>query len=114
VRERGIRIAEEHLKLNPDDARALYMAANGMVALGERERGREWAERALAMQPDDPMVLYNAGCIYALLGMREQAIDCEVRAVRNGLTQKGWLEHDSNLDPVRGDPRFEALLRSLE
>lgn len=113
-RERGVRIAAEHLQLNPDDVRALYMAANGMVALGQRERGREWVERALLMQPDDPMVLYNVGCIYAMLGMREQAIDCEERAVHNGLTQKGWLEHDSNLDPLRGEPRFQTLLRSLE
>jgi tetratricopeptide (TPR) repeat protein len=36
ARERGVRNAEEHLKLNPDDARAVYMAANGLVALGQR------------------------------------------------------------------------------
>ena len=34
-RLRGVAIAEAHLKLTPDDARALYMGANGLVALGE-------------------------------------------------------------------------------
>lgn len=113
-RERGVRVAEEHLKLNPDDARAVYMAANGLTALGERERGREWAQRALAMKPDEPMVLYNVGCIYSLLGLVEDAIDCLERAARNGLIQKGWFEHDSNLDPLRTHPRFQSLLKLLE
>ena len=114
ARERGVRVAEEHLKLNPDDARAVYMAANGLVALGERERGREYAWRALAMQPDEPMVLYNVGCVYSLLGHIEEAIDCLEKAARNGLRQEGWFEHDSNLDPLRAHPRFRSLLRLLE
>ena len=113
-RERGVRNAEEHLKLNPEDARAVYMAANGLAALGEQERAREWAQRALVMEPDEPMLLYNAGCIYSLLGSVEEAIDCLERGVRNGLTQKGWLEHDSNLDLVRSHPRFQELLRQLD
>jgi adenylate cyclase len=112
-RELGIRIAESCLKANPDDARAVYMVANGMVALGQIERGREWAGRALAMQPDEPMVLYNVACVYALLGQLEEAIGCLEKAVRNGLTQKGWFEHDSNLDSLRGDARFQALLKKL-
>ncbi|MGC9973343.1 MAG: tetratricopeptide repeat protein [Bryobacteraceae bacterium] len=114
TRERGVRIAEEHLKLNPNDARAVYMAANGLAALGECERAREWAQRALAMEPDEPMVLYNVGCIYSLLGQVGEAIDCLEKAARNGLVQKGWLDHDSNLDPLRTRPRFEGLLRLLE
>lgn len=26
----------------------------------------------------------------------------------------GWLEHNSNLDLIRNDPRFQALLKRLE
>ena len=113
ARRRGIEIAERHLRLNPDDARALYMAANGLVALGERRRGRQYAERALAIRPDDPMLLYNAGCIFSLLGLVEAALDCLEKAAATGLTQKGWYEHDSNLDPLRDHPRFQELLGKL-
>lgn len=113
-RRRGIAIAEEHLALNPDDVRALYMGANGLVALGEIEKGLEWARRALALEPDDPMVIYNVACIYSLAGQAGAALDCIERAVDAGLTQRGWLEHDSNLDLIRGDPRFQALLKRLE
>jgi len=113
-RRRGVAIAEEHLDLNPDDVRALYMGANGLVALGENEKGLDWARRALALEPDDPMVIYNVACIYSLAGQAAEALDCIERAVDAGLTQRGWLEHDSNLDLIRKDPRFQALLKRLE
>lgn len=112
-RRRGVELAEKHLESNPDDARALYMAANGLVALGRKDRGREYAERAVGMRPQDGMLLYNVGCIYSMLGDAERALDCLERAVQRGLTQRGWYEHDSNLDPLRGSARFDALLRAL-
>jgi tetratricopeptide (TPR) repeat protein len=109
----GVAIAEEHLKLNPDDVRALYMGANGLVALGEIEKGRGWAKRAVAMEPDDPMLLYNVSCIFSLAGRADDALDYIERAVDAGLTQRGWLEHDSNLDLIRSTPRFQALMARL-
>jgi len=112
-RRRGIRLAEASWKLNPDEARALYMGANGLVALGEFDRGLEWARRALALDPDEPMVLYNVACIQSLAGRLEDAIDSLEKAVANGLTQKGWLEHDSNLSSLRKDPRYLALLARI-
>jgi len=114
VRKKGIAAADRHLQLNPDDARALYMMANGLVALGERNRGRRFADAALAVGGEDPMLLYNLGCIYSMLGATEQALDCLEKAARSGLTQKGWYEHDSNLDPVRDQRRFQRLMVSLD
>ena len=114
VRRRGVRIAEEHLRLQPDDARALYMGANGLVALGETERGLEWADRALALDPEDPMLLYNIACIRSMAGAGDAALDCLERSVAAGLRYKGWLEHDSNLDAIRSHPRFQALMARLD
>lgn len=63
------------MRLNPDDTRALYMGANGLVALGERAEGLEWARQALAADPDEPMVLYNVACIQSLAGRGDEAMD---------------------------------------
>ncbi len=112
-RKRGVELAEKHLATNPDDVRALYMAANGMVGLGLMERGREFAARARTMRPDDPMTLYNLGCIYARTGAVDEAFDCLHAAVDHGLTQRGWFENDGDLAPVRSDARFGKLLARL-
>jgi TolB-like protein/Flp pilus assembly protein TadD len=110
---RGVRIAEERLKLDPDDVRALYMGANGLISLGERERALEWATLALEMEPDEPMVLYNVACIFSLAGNLDEAIDYLERAVRLGLRQVGWFQNDSNLDPLRTLPRFGQLMKEI-
>jgi non-specific serine/threonine protein kinase len=113
-RRRGVRLAEAKLELNPDDSRALYLGANGLVALGERERGLKWARRALAIDPEEPMAVYNVACVQVLAGQNEEALDSLEQAVRSGLTQKDWIEHDSNLDPLRDHPRFKKLMQFLE
>jgi TolB-like protein/Flp pilus assembly protein TadD len=113
VRRRGVQVAEARLNLNPDDARALYMGANGLVALGETEKGLEWAKQALDLDPNDPMLLYNVACIRSLAGKVEEALDCLEMSVRNGLTERRWLERDSNLDPVRSHSRYQALLELM-
>jgi adenylate cyclase len=109
----GLDVAERHLELNPDDARALYLGASALILLGDLARGRDWIERALAIDPDDPSVLYNAACGYALLGEPDAAISCLEKAVQNGFGHREWLENDSTLDSLRVNPRFEAVRRKL-
>jgi adenylate cyclase len=112
-RRRGVKAVEARLKLNPDDARALYMGANGLVAIGEIDRGIEWAKQALAMDPRDPMVLYNVACIQSLAGFSDDALDSLETALQCGLSMEGWIDHDSNLDPVRTHPRFKRLIMQI-
>jgi len=114
ARRRGVDLVEERIQLHPDDVRALYMGANGLVALGEKELGLEWARRARKIAPADAMLLYNLGCIYSLAGQIDEALDCLERAVAGGLVHKGWYLHDSNLDPLRKQPRFLALMEKME
>jgi adenylate cyclase len=112
-RLRGIEAAKARLMVNPDDTRALYMGGNGLAALGKCEHALEWAKQALAIDPDEPMVLYNVACVQSLAQKYDDALDTLENAVRSGLTQKGWLEHDSNLDPLRSSPRFKKLIKQL-
>ena len=111
---RGLTVAERNFELNPDDARALYLGAGALVVLGEKDRGLEWAARAIALNPDDSSILYNLVCIYALAGETEQALDSLEKLVRQATGQKGWIEHDSDLDSLRDHPRFQALLKEFD
>jgi non-specific serine/threonine protein kinase len=114
ARRSGVARAEEHLKRHPDDVRALYMGANGLVALRETEKGLAWARQALALEPGESMLLYNIGCIYALAGMAEPALDCLEQAFERGQVQKEWYAQDGNLDSLRAHPRFQSLMERLD
>src|ERR1044071_9578825 len=38
-------------------------------------------------------------------------IACLEKAVQNGFGHREWFENDSDLDPLRGDERFQALMK---
>lgn len=112
VYRRGLHLARRHLELNPDDVRAIYLAANAMVALGEKAQGLEWAARALALSPaPSAMVLYNLAAVHALAGEVENGLDFLEQAVRAGYKQREPVEVDPDLQSLRDHPRFRALLQ---
>jgi non-specific serine/threonine protein kinase len=111
--QRGLSVIERHVALHPEDARALYLGGTALSYSKQFDRAREWTNRALAIDPDDPAVLYNVACNYAQMSEPEKAIECLEKALALGEWYKGWAEHDSDLDPIRNDPRFQALLKSI-
>ncbi len=102
--------ARKHLELTPDDPRALYMGAVSLTSLGESDKAREWIRRALAMDPDDPSVLYNIACAFAIENQAHEALDALTKAIDNGFGHWKWIEHDADLDSLRTQPAFVALL----
>ena len=108
--ERALPVIDKHLELNPHDARAWTMAAVSHSRLGDRESGLASAQRALDADPEDAAVLYNVACFYALEGEPDSAIGCLERASEAGFAHREWIEHDPDLDSIRDDPRFRALM----
>jgi len=100
-------------ELEPDNVRAHYLASGVLHQSGRTEEGRQMAERALAMRPDDWSALYNAACFYSNIGEHERALDLLERALSHGGGYLEWMRHDTDLDPLRGLPRFQALLANL-
>jgi len=108
----GVKRAEETLRLYPESARPAQGAACALAALGEKEAAIAMMERGLAIDPDDNNARYNAACTYALLGEIDRAMDVmEVWASNAGREQLNWFKHDSDLDPIRHHPRYQALLK---
>lgn len=110
AQRRALEAAERRLKLHPDDERALYLGAGCLATLGQPDKAREWAKRAVAMEPEDSAVLYNVACVYAQLGLKDSAIDCLEQSLKAGFGHWEWIEHDSDLEPLRAHPRFKALM----
>jgi adenylate cyclase len=111
--KRAVSVAEKVLELRPDETRALYLAATPLHRIGRVAEAHEWVERALFIEPDDASVLYNVACFYAQIGETAKALDCLERARLPGLANKSWIEHDTDLNPLRDEPRFQRLLDQM-
>lgn len=114
VTREGIRRAERTLMLNPKDGRALSIGSGALFEDGQAERALEWAQRALELYPDDMSALINGACTYAKARRKEEALQLLERALTQGWGKREWIEHDSDYDILRDDPRFQRLLANLK
>jgi hypothetical protein len=55
-------------------------------------------------------VLYNIACVFAKEELPADAVTALSKAVDNGFGHWQWIEHDTDLDSIRNDPGFIALL----
>jgi serine/threonine protein kinase/Flp pilus assembly protein TadD len=108
--KRALQLVEKYSASHPDDARALYLGATILVRIGEHEKGAEWARRAIAIDPEETSILYNVACVFALLGKTEDAFTCLGKVMHAGTFYKNWAAKDSDLDSLRSDPRFHAMI----
>jgi len=107
---RALQLIEKHIDSHPDDPRSLYLGAGILARIGDHARSCEWAKRSLAIDPEETSILYNVACVYSLLGRTEDALACLSKVMEHGTFFKNWAAKDSDLDSLRSDPRFHALL----
>jgi tetratricopeptide (TPR) repeat protein len=81
-----------------------YYRRQGMDDLADAHLDR--ARELLADQENE----YNRACMEAISGNSDRALELLELALKNKQTQAGWVVRDPDLDYVRSDPRFYALL----
>jgi adenylate cyclase len=109
----SVDVVQRYLEMNPHDSRALIVAAIQLCIVGERDKGLELVERALDQDGKEPAVLYNAACFYSMQGDIDRSMELLARAVELGWGNRAWLDTDSDLDALRADQRFVALLEGM-
>jgi adenylate cyclase len=108
--------AEKTLTQDPNNAAAVGYGATALAAQGEFKQFKEWMKRALLIDPDNIKSRYNFACVLtAHLNETDTALELlgpvfEKMAI-------GLLNHskaDPDLDPLREDLRFKALVAAAE
>ncbi|MBI2901089.1 MAG: hypothetical protein HYY17_12960 [Planctomycetes bacterium] len=64
-----------------------------------------------SLQANFAVIAYNLACAYALTGEKERALDWLEMAILGGYSDWDHLKKDSDLDSLREEPRYKALLR---
>jgi TolB-like protein/Tfp pilus assembly protein PilF len=94
----------------PDDARAHILFAGFLAETGEREQALQEADTALKLGGTDGVMLYNLCCVYCRLGETEKGIGALEQAFAAGYSNVPWAASDPDLESIRKDPRYLALV----
>jgi adenylate cyclase len=103
---------EREIALHPDNALALSWGAGLLVQLGDKKRAKEWISRTLIIEPDDAITHHNLACNLAQMGETDRALDLLESSARkmSAFAVVNWIKNDSDLAPLHGHPRYQALL----
>jgi adenylate cyclase len=101
---------------DPSNGSALGYGAVALAALGDGERAKEFIKRALLMDPDNLTMRWNLTCALSRhLCDKDAAIELLSTFIdRIPAAMVKYLRLDTDLDPLRDDPRFEGLAVAAE
>ena len=106
---------EKAIVAEPDHGLALSFGVASLSVLGEADRAKEWAGRAVLLDPENANLMYNLGCSMIKLGEIDEALKFFAPILGTAQVQSlNWWRIDPDLDPIRGDPRFQAMLQQAE
>jgi tetratricopeptide (TPR) repeat protein len=111
----GEAIAEYHkaFELN-DDPVVLAMLAHAEAGIGKQSEARHILAQLTQEAKARYVSPYAFAVIYLALGEKDQALDWLEKAARDHAgTLINLVKVDPYLDPLRGDPRFEALVSAI-
>jgi len=77
---------------------------------GRYAEAADQARAAAYAHPEYPALLYNVACCESLAGRKGDAIKHLRLALERSEAVRTYLEGDSDLDPLREEPEFQALL----
>ncbi|HVC97227.1 MAG TPA: hypothetical protein VND64_26340 [Pirellulales bacterium] len=99
------------LECDPEYVDVLRCQGELLSRKGLHGRALTIDRRLAGLLPGDPVVHYNLACSLAMGGLEEESLAALVAALEAGYDDFEHLEFDKDLDGLRANPAFHALLR---
>jgi len=97
----------------PENGRILEALGELYTRAGRYEEGLKVDLELSKINPRESVVWYNLGCSYALVERFDDAFRALNKAIDLGYHDVEWMQRDSDLDVLRDDPRFAALVKRV-
>ena len=97
----------------PQDVDVLKALGDLYTRTGRYEDGLDTDRKLARLCPREPLVWYNLACSYALLSRSDEALVSLERSIALGYRDAHWIRADHDLDSLKKDQRFDALLQRL-
>jgi tetratricopeptide (TPR) repeat protein len=104
------RVTREHPKVG----RAWFNLGYAQLGAGEARASIASHTKALELGHRRPVTMYNLACAYAQARETDSALDWLQRSEAAGMKLEKYVYDDGDLDPIRSDRRFKALLDRLD
>ena len=99
--------------LAPDDGHNFHMLAFAALRAGDTGLATKAWGQALDLGYNKPTMLYNLACAAALSGETDDALGFLAKSAAAGFEDYELMKEDPDLDPIRDDPRFDAVLGAI-
>jgi tetratricopeptide (TPR) repeat protein len=103
---------ESALASAPENLDVLFELGELYTQMGRIEEGLEVDRKLVKILPDNPTVHYNLACSLALAGEKRKALKALETAFKRGFTDFNMLLEDDDLESLREEPDFRALLKT--
>jgi len=97
----------------PEDRMSLLRIAQAERRLGRHASALETLDAALAAQAPEAMVEVERALNLVALGRNDEALGALEAADHVGTRARDVIERSPELEPLRGDPRFERIVRNV-
>ncbi|MDR2812762.1 MAG: hypothetical protein LBB05_03195 [Puniceicoccales bacterium] len=93
-----------------NDLSVIQILSHLYALQGDQKNSFKMDRRHVQLEPLNPIAHYNLACDLSLQGKANEAVKSLETAVTLGYNDLQWIHDDIDLDPIRGNKKFKALL----
>jgi tetratricopeptide (TPR) repeat protein len=106
-------VLEEASELTPSNIQVWLALGWCYKRSGRLDQAISALEHAREVDADQAIIHYNLACYWSLCGEKERALNCLSKAIQIEPNYRDLIGDESDFDPIRSDPDFQALTSML-